>query len=104
MKKLLLKCQLENRPVDIIYLDRQGRITKRTVFVKKIDQDKVMAFCTLRDQNRTFDLRNILAAQKGSEYFENQQNHTWTQPHVGVIKDDVTRAQRSISTSSESSH
>lgn len=38
-------------------------------------------------------------AQKGSKYFENQQNQTWIQSHVGVIKNDVTRAQRSITTS-----
>jgi predicted DNA-binding transcriptional regulator YafY len=71
MEKLFLKCQLDNRPVEIIYMDQQERLTKRIIFVKKIENDKVIAFCTLRDQNRTFDMTNILAAQKGSRYFEN---------------------------------
>jgi predicted DNA-binding transcriptional regulator YafY len=82
MNKLLLRCQLENRPVDIIYIDQQGRITKRTIFVKKIDQEKVIAFCTVRNQNRTFYLRNILAAQKGA-YYEYKQNYSWKKSNVG---------------------
>jgi predicted DNA-binding transcriptional regulator YafY len=73
VRKLLLKHQMENKPVEIIYLDQKGRITKRTIFVKKIDQDKVIAFCTLRDQNRTFDIENILVAQKGA-YVDQQLN------------------------------
>jgi predicted DNA-binding transcriptional regulator YafY len=85
VKKLLLKLQMENRPVDIIYMDKKGRISKRTIFVKKFDQDKVIAFCTLRKQNRTFEIDNILAAQKGA-YHEVKQTHTWSKPIMGVNK------------------
>lgn len=46
MKKLLLKLQMENRPVDIIYIDNKDRITKRTIYIKRIDQEKVIAYCT----------------------------------------------------------
>jgi predicted DNA-binding transcriptional regulator YafY len=91
VRKLLLKQQMENRSVEIIYLDKKGRTTKRTIFVKKIDQDKVIAFCTLRGQNRTFDFKNILAAQKGA-YNENHQNYARLQSHVGGIKNDAARA------------
>jgi predicted DNA-binding transcriptional regulator YafY len=83
--KFLRKCSLENKPVDMMYLDQKGRVTKRTIFVKKIDQRKVIAFCTLREQNRTFDLDNILAAQKGA-YHEVKQTHTWSKSIMGVNK------------------
>lgn len=92
MKKLLLKCQLDNRPVEIIYIDNKDRITKRTIFVKKIENEKVIAFCTLRDQNRTFDITNILAVQKGSRYIENQKRHSRSQSNVGEFKNDAARA------------
>lgn len=94
MKKLLLKLQMENSPVDIIYIDNKDRITKRTIFVKKIENDKVIAFCTLRDQNRTFDITNILAVQKGSRYIENQKRHSRSQSHVGVKSHDASTARR----------
>lgn len=92
LKKLLLKLQMENRPVDIIYINNRDRITKRTIYIKRIDQDKVIAFCTLRDQNRTFDITNILAAQKGSRYIENQKRHSRSQSNVGEFKNDAARA------------
>jgi hypothetical protein len=76
MKKLLLRCQLENSTADIIYVDQQGRITKRTIFIKKIEENKMIAFCTLRECNRTFAIQNILAAEKGSVHFENQKRHS----------------------------
>lgn len=92
LKKLLLKLQMENRPVDIIYINNRDRITKRTIYIKRIDQDKVIAFCTLRDQNRTFDITNILAAQKGSRYIENQKRQSRSQSNVGEFKNDAARA------------
>jgi predicted DNA-binding transcriptional regulator YafY len=89
MKKLLLKCQLEHKPAEIIYMDQKGRITKRAIFVKKVEGNQITAFCTLREQNRTFELDNILAAQKGA-YYETKQTHSWSQLNVGVIKNDAS--------------
>lgn len=50
--------------MEIIYLDAKGNISQRTIFVKRIEGDKVIAFCTLRDEQRIFFLDNILAVQK----------------------------------------
>lgn len=83
---------MENRPVDIIYIDNRDRITKRTIYIKRIDQDKVIAFCTLRECNRTFYVQNILAAEKGSVHFENQKRHSRSQSNVGEFKNDAARA------------
>ncbi|MDQ0341104.1 putative DNA-binding transcriptional regulator YafY [Caldalkalibacillus uzonensis] len=66
MKNFLLKQKMMNHPVDIIYMDKKGHTTYRTIFVKKITNDKVIAFCTLREQQRTFELNRILAAEKAS--------------------------------------
>lgn len=94
MKKLLLKCLLENIPSDIIYMDHQGRITKRTIFIKKIEENKMKAFCTLRERNRIFVIQNILAAEKGSVHFENQKRHSRSQSNVGVKPHDASTARR----------
>jgi predicted DNA-binding transcriptional regulator YafY len=79
IKKFLFKCSLENKSVNMMYLDQRGRITKRTIFVKRIDQNKVIAFCTLREQNRTFELDNILAAGEGNVFKENKQCYSRSQ-------------------------
>lgn len=64
VKKLLLKSRFEHKPVDMIYLDRNGSITQRTIFVKRVTDTHVIAFCTTREQQRTFQLDNILSAQQ----------------------------------------
>lgn len=69
MDKLLLKSQMTNQPVDIIYMDSNGRFTQRTVYVRKIEGQKVIAFCTMRKQHRTFQLGNILSVSKGKAGF-----------------------------------
>lgn len=59
-----MNCRIENKPVEIVHLDSRGNISQRTIFVKHIEEEKVIAFCTLREQRRIFFLDNILAAQK----------------------------------------
>lgn len=58
---------MANQPADIIYMDQKGKITQRTIFVKKVDKDQVITFCSLREQQRTFYLENILAVEKHSD-------------------------------------
>lgn len=66
MKKLLMKCRLDNQPVEIVYLDKNGQLSQRIIFVKRVGEERIIAFCTLRKQQRIFYLENILAVQKCS--------------------------------------
>jgi predicted DNA-binding transcriptional regulator YafY len=48
--------------VEIIYLDRHGRTSKRTVRIHEISRGRVKAYCFARRAFRIFSVDNILAA------------------------------------------
>lgn len=59
----VLKLSLEmNKPVIIMYMGKNG-ISKRKIQVLSIEDDKVLAYCYLREKNRSFIISNILSAQ-----------------------------------------
>lgn len=51
------------RTVDIIYLDRTGKITRRRIQVWSVRGNIVKAFCLEQQGPRIFQLENILAVQ-----------------------------------------
>ncbi|UFJ42046.1 WYL domain-containing protein [Brevibacillus humidisoli] len=51
-----------NQLVEIIYLDRNGRTSKRVLRLHSIDGEKMKAYCFTRQANRVFIISNILAA------------------------------------------
>ncbi len=51
------------RKVKIIYLSASGVMTKRTIRVLSYDEEKVIAYCYMRNQIRTFKRMNILAME-----------------------------------------
>lgn len=60
----ILKNSLEfHRPVTIIYMDKDSKITRRNIQVLGIKGESVEAFCYLRRQKRYFKKENILAAE-----------------------------------------
>lgn len=61
MRDLLVRCMKNRHIAEIIYIDSNEKITKRSVFIKNICGDKVIGFCTLRKQLRSFKINNILA-------------------------------------------
>lgn len=64
MIRVLMKSKLQHKPILIIYLDKKNRLTKRQIFVKQIDGNCLTAFCLLRGEQRTFDIRGILATEE----------------------------------------
>ncbi|GAB7389011.1 hypothetical protein BSNK01_28490 [Bacillaceae bacterium] len=50
-------------PVDIIYLDRAGRFSKRRLRLLEIVGNHIRAYCYTRRAPRTFAISNILAVQ-----------------------------------------
>ncbi|HBJ01489.1 MAG TPA: transcriptional regulator [Lysinibacillus sp.] len=50
-----------NQLVDIMYIAKNGSVTKRRVRVIKIVGDSFQAFCFTRQAKRSFIIRNVLA-------------------------------------------
>ncbi|MEB3101218.1 WYL domain-containing protein [Ferviditalea candida] len=56
------------RIVEIIYLDRYGRMTQRKVQVWSVKNGFVKAFCLKRQAPRLFAAKRILAVQPASSH------------------------------------
>jgi predicted DNA-binding transcriptional regulator YafY len=61
VKGLLLRSLTVQQPLEIIYLSDKGKISQRVIIVEEIQENKIIAFCKLRNQYRTFKIENILS-------------------------------------------
>ncbi|MBG9757120.1 MULTISPECIES: transcriptional regulator [Lysinibacillus] len=61
MREQLIKAMQRNQLVDIMYIAKNGSVTKRRVRVIKIVGDSFQAFCFTRQAKRSFIIQNILA-------------------------------------------
>lgn len=61
MKAQLLKVMQRNQLVDMIYIAKNGEISKRRIKVTKVSDDKFKAFCFTKHSSRTFIMENVLA-------------------------------------------
>ncbi|AMO33316.1 transcriptional regulator [Lysinibacillus sp. fkY74-1] len=61
MREQLIKAMQRNQLVDIMYIAKNGSVTKRRVRVIKIVGDSLQAFCFTRQAKRSFIIQNILA-------------------------------------------
>ena len=57
----LKSAQKNDKPVTIVY-DSKGDITQRRVFVRKLSEDTLFAYCTTKKSIRAFKIQNILSA------------------------------------------
>jgi len=63
LMKYFLKLSLENKlPITIIYLSASGSFSKRKILIRKMTNEKIIAYCYLRKEIRTFSLKNVLSA------------------------------------------
>ncbi len=62
MYTVLHRSFMDQRPIEIIYMNPESICTKRKIIVKKIDGDIILAYCFLREAFRRFRLHDILAA------------------------------------------
>lgn len=61
----LLKSSLSSgKPIDIIYMKQDGTFSKRTIIVKNIQPNYIIAFCLNGKKPRTFKIESILSAAK----------------------------------------
>ncbi|WP_312130123.1 transcriptional regulator [Lysinibacillus capsici] len=61
MREKLVKAMQRNQLVNMMYVSKNGSVTKRRVKIIKIVGDSFQAFCFMRQTKRTFLIRNILA-------------------------------------------
>lgn len=61
MKGQLIKAFNRNELMDIMYLSKDGKITKRRIKITKILDDKFMTYCFTKHSLSTFIIDNILA-------------------------------------------
>jgi predicted DNA-binding transcriptional regulator YafY len=50
------------RTVEIMYMDRHGKISQRIIEIRAITKHKVRAYCWSKGGPRIFKIENILAA------------------------------------------
>ncbi|QNK87810.1 transcriptional regulator [Sporosarcina sp. resist] len=61
MRKQLLKSVEYNESLDMMYIAKDGSISKRRINVLQVGEVSFRAYCFLRKSKRTFTIDNILA-------------------------------------------
>lgn len=61
MRIKILKAMQYNQIVEMIYMKKNGEISKRRVRVLSVDDNTFKAKCFLRNTKRTFKIENVLA-------------------------------------------
>ncbi|MFS0819687.1 transcriptional regulator [Lysinibacillus sp. 1P01SD] len=61
MREQLIKAMQRNQLINMMYVSKNGSVTKRRVKVIKIVGDSFQAFCFTRNSKRTFIINNVLA-------------------------------------------
>lgn len=63
MREQMVKAMKFHQLIDIIYMAKDGAITKRRVKVLKVTGDSTQVYCYTKKAKRTFILDQILAAK-----------------------------------------
>lgn len=66
MQHELQKYSVSGQLVEIIYLDRYGQTSKRTLRLHAVEGQSVKAYCLSRRAYRVFKIENILAVYPAS--------------------------------------
>lgn len=61
MRVELVKSMERNYILDMMYMAKDGAISKRRIKVMRVGEVSFRAYCYLRKSNRTFKIDNILA-------------------------------------------
>ncbi|WP_174731038.1 hypothetical protein [Mesobacillus harenae] len=61
MNGLLNKSIENHKPIEMIYMAANGEITQRKVIGRELKGQYFVAYCCLRQKNRTFKTSNILS-------------------------------------------
>ncbi|KAB2331568.1 WYL domain-containing protein [Cytobacillus depressus] len=64
MNRLLARAYEEKFLVEIIYCNKDNVFSKRSILVKAVNDNYVIAYCLTKKQTRIFKLEAILAVDK----------------------------------------
>jgi len=62
MNGLFIRSLETKTPVEMIYLNEQGKLTQRIIRVLAIKKNHIKAYCYVKKQLRTFRYENMLSA------------------------------------------
>ncbi|ATP40683.1 transcriptional regulator [Solibacillus sp. R5-41] len=62
MKEQIIKAMQRNQLIDLMYIAKDGVISKRRIKIIKMIGGKFQAFCFTKQAKRTFIIDNVLAA------------------------------------------
>ncbi|WP_085991548.1 hypothetical protein [Oceanobacillus senegalensis] len=63
MERWLKRSLYKKEKIDIIYLSKSNELTKRTIRVIQFNEDRILAYCYLKERLRLFSVENILAVE-----------------------------------------
>ncbi|TQR26961.1 transcriptional regulator [Lysinibacillus sphaericus] len=61
MKEQLIKSMQRNQIMNMMYLAKDGKVSKRRIKIVKIFGDSFQAYCFTRQAKRTFMIESVLA-------------------------------------------
>lgn len=61
MRNEILKYMYKRQLVTIIYISREGELTKRNIMIQQAKNEFFSGYCYYRNQVRTFRYKNVLA-------------------------------------------
>ena len=61
MNEVILKSMKSGQIVEVMYMAKNGQVTKRRLKVIKLQGDSFQAYCFLHNTKRTFKVDNVLA-------------------------------------------
>ncbi|MCT6925603.1 transcriptional regulator [Metasolibacillus sp.] len=67
MKNQLIKAMKYSQLIDVMYIAKDSKISKRRVKVIKIAGETVQAYCFMKQAKRTFIIDNVLAVMPATK-------------------------------------
>lgn len=61
MKGILLRAAADKKPIEMIYMSKDNKISQRVIKVIAVNDSKVKAYCYVKNQYRIFSIDNILS-------------------------------------------
>ena len=61
MKEQLIKAMQRNQFLNMMYMAKDGKVSKRRIKIIKITGDTFQAYCLTKQAKRTFIINNVLA-------------------------------------------
>jgi predicted DNA-binding transcriptional regulator YafY len=72
MNGIFIRGMETRHPIEIIYSNKDGRLTQRVITVVELADSHIIAYCHLRHEARVFKLDSILSAVPYTRRYRNK--------------------------------